>query len=75
MADVLHQTGAHWAELTDPDAIAQEFSVLLAKWESGEWGLTTEQRVNMNQFQLDQVNQPLLKLFDSLTRGLPQTKP
>lgn len=75
MADVLRKTGLNWAELTNPDAIAQEFSVLLAKWESGEWKLTSKQRVNMDQFQLDQVNQPLLKLFDSLTRGLPQTKP
>ncbi len=66
VADLLRQTGLNWADVNDPDAIANCFDNLLKKWESGNWGLTPIQRANMDHFQIDRINQPLLNIFNSM---------
>jgi hypothetical protein len=66
VADVLLGAGLHWADLNDPDDIARSLTTLLAKWESGNWGLTPTQRQNMDRFQIDRINQPLLEIFEEL---------
>jgi hypothetical protein len=66
VADVLLGAGLKWADLNDPDDIARALATLLAKWESGNWGITTVQRQNMDRYQIDSINQPLLEIFGGL---------
>jgi glycosyltransferase involved in cell wall biosynthesis len=67
VADVLRGAGLHWAELTDPDDIARCITGLLHDWETGSWGLSSEQRQGMDRFQIDRINQPLLEIFSQVT--------
>ncbi|WP_397384689.1 glycosyltransferase [Prosthecobacter sp.] len=67
VAEVLRGAGLHWADVNDPDMIARRLSALLADWEEGRWGINTAQRQNMDHFQIDRINQPLLKIINSLT--------
>jgi len=67
VAGVLRGAGLHWAEVNDPDNIANRLSALLADWEEGRWGINATQRQQMDYFQIDRINQPLLKVINSLT--------
>jgi glycosyltransferase involved in cell wall biosynthesis len=66
VADVLHQTQLHWADLNDPDDIAMRLETLLQHWEAGDWGLTSAQRMSMDRFQIDRVNLPLGRIIQNL---------
>ncbi len=66
VAGVLEQVSMPWSHVSDPSAIAAQLATLLASWESGDWGITADQRQAMDQFQIDIANKPLFRLFENL---------
>jgi hypothetical protein len=64
--ETLERCGLPCAELGDPGAIAAEFERLLARWESGQWGLDAEVSRRLTAYEIDRVNQKLTRLFHSL---------
>lgn len=75
VAGILEQVSMPWVHVSDPSAIAAQLSALLARWESGEWGITASQRQAMNQFQIDIANKPLFRLFENMLAAKKPTTP
>ena len=57
-----------WAPLDDPEAIAERLSRLLDEWERDELRLTTDQVAKLQTYEIDQVNKPLLEIFQRFAK-------
>ncbi len=68
---LLQECDLSFADQNNPQSIADALQGLLARWESGEWGVSELSKQRGRRYQIDEINGALDELFCSLrSKGL-----